>query len=165
MSFIVYEQKSTIHFGRIDHSLWPRLVQLGGLMSILCCSLNLQLPMPFLLLSSPNKHSCFYSVLLLQKSRCLNWWRALISLRHVTMMRLVIRVLRFALRVFMFILLTLLTFLFHSVNTRADGSLQMLFLCLKMTTSTQRELPSCLSPAKFFQDLWKSCFLSFVLHF
>ena len=133
------------------------------LTSVLCCRLNFQsVSMPFLLLSSAMKQCDFYPVLVLQKSR---WWRALLSLRHVTMIGLIIlRLLSYVVRVFRFILLISLTCLSHFANNRANGSLKMLFLYLRMP-STKRELPSCFSAVKFFQDLRKSCVLSFVLLF
>ena len=57
-----------------------------------------------------------------------------ISIRHVAMMGLAIRLSSYAVRVFMLILLILLICPSQLVSTRVNGSLKMLFLYLKMTT-------------------------------
>ena len=56
------------------------------------------------------------------------------------MMGLVIRLLSHAVRVFMFILLTSLICLLQLVNSRVNGSLQMLFLYLQMITVNSKRI-------------------------
>ena len=82
----------------------------------------------------PYQTQRFLSSIIATEEQLLELRRVLISLRHVAMMGLAIRLSSYAVRVFMFILLILLISLSHLVNTRANGSLQMLFLYLKMTT-------------------------------
>ena len=70
---------------------------------------------------------------LLQKSKCLNWWRVLTSLRHVGMMGLaimglVIRILNYAVRAFMFILLLVLICIIQLVITWTNENLQIIYL-------------------------------------
>lgn len=60
----------------------------ASLTTTLCPRLNLQAPTPFLMISRPIRHNDLYPVLSPQKSKCFNWWRALISLKHVVMMEL-----------------------------------------------------------------------------
>ena len=88
----------------------------------------------------PYQTQRFLSSIIATEEQVLKLIKALISLRHVAMMGLVIRLLSYAVRVLIFILLTLLTCLFHLVNTRANGSLQMLFLCLKITIVNSKRI-------------------------
>ncbi len=71
---------------------------------------------------------------LLKKSKCLNRWRVLISVRYVAMMGLVIKLWNNTVRVFRFILVLLLICIIYLAIILAKESLPKLFLYLKMTT-------------------------------
>ena len=129
--FLIYP----IHCSKRRAHFWFRGEKRAFLTSILCYRVNSQLQMIFLLLCSPIRHSIFLCGLL-QKSKCLNWWRVLISLRHMTIMGLVIRLLSYAVRVFMFILLLVLICIIQLAITRTNESLQ--FIYLKMTTVSSK---------------------------
>ena len=70
------------------------------------------------------------------------------------MMGLVKKLLSYAVRVFMFILLILLICLFHLVSTRANGSLQMLFLFFK---NDNRQLKVNYRPVSLLASFSKIC--------
>lgn len=92
-----------------------------------------------------------YPVLLLQQSKCLNWWGALISLKHATIMEDC----KWCSEGFLVSFTHFTNLSFPHVSILVNGSLQMLFLYLKMIIVNSKKITALFQWCHFFS---KICF-------